>query len=249
MSKEISATYLIPFRDSYEGKTRTRNVLFIIDKMKQIPRLDILLLEQSENETKTLREILEKKDVRYFHLKNPGLFNKGWAYNCAIKHLVPNEAVFLADGDTVVLELESIEKALEQMENFDVVKPHFGTNRLTESQTLEYMEKGIVGEGDVRPRSPLMSGVVCIRKEAYLRINGFDERFEGWGCEDNEMAEHLERSRLRIKRLEYGSIHLDHERGMADTQNSNPHYQRNRDIWLREKRKKVEIGQFNKYSG
>ncbi len=45
-----------------------------------------------------------------------------------------------------------------------------------------------------------------------IRVNGFDERFEGWGGEDNDLAQRLINAGVVKRRLRFGGLvfHLDH---------------------------------------
>ena len=44
----------------------------------------------------------------------------------------------------------------------------------------------------------LFGGNVGISREHYLRVNGYDETFVGWGCEDDDLRLRLRASRIRI---------------------------------------------------
>jgi glycosyltransferase involved in cell wall biosynthesis len=50
-------------------------------------------------------------------------------------------------------------------------------------------------------------------REDALRVNGFDERFEGWGREDDEFAQRLLNAGVRKRRLRFGGVvyHLHHQ--------------------------------------
>jgi GT2 family glycosyltransferase len=43
----------------------------------------------------------------------------------------------------------------------------------------------------------------------FERINGFDERFVGWGCEDDDLGERLRRSGVKIASI-LGFTHVIH---------------------------------------
>jgi glycosyltransferase involved in cell wall biosynthesis len=50
------------------------------------------------------------------------------------------------------------------------------------------------------PKKPaLRGGNVGIRRADYLRVNGYDENFRGWGCEDDDMGNRLRAAGLRIE--------------------------------------------------
>ncbi len=50
-----------------------------------------------------------------------------------------------------------------------------------------------------KPR--LTSNNVGIWREDYLRVNGFDENYVGWGCEDDDMGLRLRRANVRLQSI------------------------------------------------
>ncbi len=49
------------------------------------------------------------------------------------------------------------------------------------------------------PKKPKLTGSnIAVWREDFERINGFDERFIGWGCEDDDLADRLRASGVRI---------------------------------------------------
>jgi glycosyltransferase involved in cell wall biosynthesis len=64
-------------------------------------------------------------------------------------------------------------------------------------------------------RPKLFGGNMGIYREDYLKVNGYDERFEGWGCEDDDLRLRLRQSGLQIRSI-LGwtrTYHLWHPRG------------------------------------
>ena len=64
---------------------------------------------------------------------------------------------------------------------------------------------------DWRTRGVQGHNLALWRSDA-LRVNGFDERFEGWGGEDNDLAQRLINAGVVKRRLRFGGLvfHLDH---------------------------------------
>ncbi|MDQ7005727.1 MAG: glycosyltransferase [Acidobacteriota bacterium] len=50
-------------------------------------------------------------------------------------------------------------------------------------------------------RPKLFGGTIAIWKQDYERVNGYDERFEGWGCEDDDLRLRLKKAGLRIESI------------------------------------------------
>lgn len=46
--------------------------------------------------------------------------------------------------------------------------------------------------------SNFFGGVVCIKKDMFLKINGYNPMFEGWGLEDDDFRERIKSNNLRI---------------------------------------------------
>jgi GT2 family glycosyltransferase len=60
------------------------------------------------------------------------------------------------------------------------------------------------------PKKPKLTGSnIAVWREDFQRINGFDERFVGWGCEDDDLADRLRASGVRIASI-LGSTHVFH---------------------------------------
>lgn len=63
------------------------------------------------------------------------------------------------------------------------------------------------------PRADDLRGhhLACWRADA-VRVNGYDERFAGWGCEDDEFAARLLAAGLGLRRLRFAALayHLHH---------------------------------------
>jgi GT2 family glycosyltransferase len=73
-------------------------------------------------------------------------------------------------------------------------------------------------------------GLFVIRREAYLRLGGFDERFRGWGGEDDAMTIKLRRSGMPLAECgERPALHLWHSREPGAT-TGQPHYAANRQL-------------------
>jgi GT2 family glycosyltransferase len=73
-------------------------------------------------------------------------------------------------------------------------------------------------------------GIFVIGREPYLRLGGFDERFRGWGGEDDAMTIKLRRAGMRLAECgERPALHLSHPRGPESTQGQ-PNYSSNRQL-------------------
>jgi glycosyltransferase involved in cell wall biosynthesis len=73
-----------------------------------------------------------------------------------------------------------------------------------------------------RPRGVTGHDLACWRRDA-VAINGFDERFKGWGREDDEFAQRLLNAGIRKRRLHFAGIafHLHHAERARDNLHQN----------------------------
>jgi len=64
----------------------------------------------------------------------------------------------------------------------------------------------------LKARPKLLTANAAVHREDFDRANGFDERFVGWGCEDEDLARRLRRSGVKVldATLESLVIHLFH---------------------------------------
>lgn len=69
------------------------------------------------------------------------------------------------------------------------------------------------------PRKPykLRSGNFGIHRQDFERVNGFDENFEGWGGEDDDLGRRLRSAGVRLQSIigHTHSYHLWHERDVT----------------------------------
>lgn len=215
--------YVLLHRDS-KDPSRKRNLLYTINYVKSLGFL-VLVIEQDKepfNETSC-----KDLGVEYGFIYNPGLFNRSWGFNC-FRNFITCDKVILADNDiildrNVLLSLEML------LDNNDVVRPFNGVvNHYDENDTNEFIASGKVTNKQNFVNIFNMSGGVCsFRVDSfYDKIKGFDERFEGWGGEDDEMHYHLSKSGLKISSFSNIGIHLYHTRNNNDG-NWHNHYQQN----------------------
>jgi len=93
---------------------------------------------------------------------------------------------------------------------------------------------------DWRPRGVTGHNLACWLDDA-IAVNGFDERFEGWGREDDEFAQRLLNAGIRKRRLRFAGIafHLHHPERPRD------HFHRNDALLaetVRSGRTRCEVG-------
>ena len=107
--------YIIPYQKDHPD--RDINLNFLLDhliKYKDI--LDIYVVEE-DSEFKFTSKYPEINHIKLFNDKH---FNRGWAFNCCVKHYCENDFIICADTDLLLT--VSFEDILEKfMEGYQVI--------------------------------------------------------------------------------------------------------------------------------
>jgi glycosyltransferase involved in cell wall biosynthesis len=140
----------------------------------------IILIEQDKSPVH--QDELEPLVDSYLFTYSSFLFNKSWAFNCGVM-IAPDDLVLLHDCD-LLLPKHYIKESIKILDTKDIALPWAKIAYLTEESSKQYP--------DCNPRvsyiltnHQAVGGSLLVRKKFYLRIGGMDERFKGWGAEDN----------------------------------------------------------------
>jgi predicted glycosyltransferase involved in capsule biosynthesis len=225
---------IIPFRATDEF--RLANLRKVVDFLKlQLPQADFVIFEQ---DTQTKLEAQLPLSNSCLHLyADGGAFNKSKLINLAVQRAA-SDILLISDADIVVSH-EGLHRSIDAVrKELHFVRPFENLVDLDLEQSQAFLrEKSLpteVGKAKQSNRRQygealcLAGGVFVIRKSTYLELGGFDERFLGWGGEDNAFSELVTHQVSKSAVLKDGvAWHLWHPR--EDTRQS-AHYQRNREL-------------------
>lgn len=150
-------------------------------------------------------------------------FHKTLALNRAAAHPDAERSVLcITDADTWVPR-DAIQEAYSVLSTgrYGWVQPWTTKWKLTEARTRKLLDEPfdgkvpVLGSHDLEPNGrSLMEGVppLLVTREAFDAVNGMDERFRGWGNEDEAFHLALTTMGFRGKRLKYEALHLWHPR-------------------------------------
>ncbi|HEX3633881.1 MAG TPA: galactosyltransferase-related protein [Casimicrobiaceae bacterium] len=228
--------YILIYRENGDGERRD-NLLAVLRWLERRPRLEVIVLEQDG--VPRFDPTPTSVNRRMLFAYNPGLFNKSWGFNVAARQTARPILVF-ADADVVVD--SSLDQAIDLCrDGVDAAKPYRRIVDLTadESRRVRAGDWGFVPQrpADAPPNREatqefvvFAGGLFVIGREPYLRLGGFDERFRGWGGEDDAMTIKLQRSGMRLAECgKRPALHLWHPRKPEDT-HKQPHYAANRQL-------------------
>ena len=214
-------TYIIGYRHNPE---RLQNLRRVLDWINGFAGVEVLLIEQDTHSK------ISHLNLRAKHIftKSNMPFNKSWAFNVGIKNSTSNLIVF-GDSD-LIMDPNQFITALSSMAQYEMVNPYHTVIDLNQQESTLPFERMIQinrpgrGETDIQ-KVPLCGGICLFRKEAIMRIAGWNEDFWSWGGEDDFQSIKVKQL-LSYTELQAKCYHLYHERVQPDMK----WYQRNLQI-------------------
>lgn len=226
-------SYIITYRET--GFERRRNLDLVLRWLATLPDIEVIIVEQDARPRLTGE--LPHPHARRIFTYNASAFNKGWGLNTGFR-VATLDCVAFADADVLVP--QGLNEATAACRGgFGVTKPYRAIVDLSEEETVHAAEalaaggslpSGLAGRNraDDGELVVLAGGVVVMRRDAVIRLGGFDERFVGWGGEDDAMTRKIERVRMSTAETGTGvALHLAHPRPRAQTFEQ-PNYAANR---------------------
>lgn len=251
-------SYLFTYRQS--TKDRYQNLLTVLDWLNYFNKeiiFEVIIVEQ-DNESKL--EIDKEKyhyPIKHVFAFNPQLFNRSWGFNIAVKNAIYDK-LFFADSDMIVNHEFIIQAVVALDKDYDVISPFKSLIDLTLDETNSLNLNSFTYNID-RPHRGGMnfcSGIVAYTKKVHETVYGWDERFEGWGGEDDIQLFKLSQL-CKLGMLNNNCFHLHHQRSKLDGTNQHPkyrnnlalfwHYNNNRKAILEDMKKNIKNGNLKKY--
>jgi len=235
----VRVNVVIPFRDSEPGG-RSRNLLACLrslaDQDMASGQFRVTVVE-TDAEPRAARLVAGLAD-RYLFGYNPGIFNKSWAVNLGLRDGAVRSAgadlTCVLDADILVERSFLRVNAARFAAGHDAHLPyqHMYSLDNPSSDHAIRVRLGLetAGPGPASPGPAGTPGVdtaglrglllrdtpgACLwaRTGTLCRIGGFDERFEGWGGEDDDVVSRLRQS-CELVRYDDQLLHLSHPRPM-----------------------------------
>jgi GT2 family glycosyltransferase len=218
----MQASFLFTYRADAEG-FRRRNletVLVWLSTLASRAELEVIVIEQSSAPTLPRDGLDSFENVRVMHAFNNGPFNKSWGLNLASR-VATTPWLFIADADIILP--NDIEETLDLLaRNVEVVKPFHRWIDLSVEET-DALDDGVLPVDAINSNAladrraigehlVLGGGLFAMQAKTFARLGGFDERFLGWGGEDDAMTLKIQRARPSVVALQGTALHLYHER-------------------------------------
>jgi len=127
----------------------------------------------------------------YFADSDPGEFSRAQAANKAVAQALAegHDVVVVNDADTISTP-SSLRNAIDRTRLDGRPRlPYDKYVLMDQPQTESYLKSPVWSNLPDEPEYVgSVSGVLVFRSDSWLDIGGFDERYRGWGHEDNDMA-------------------------------------------------------------
>ncbi len=234
-------SYILVYRKRGGREHCLKKVLKWLDDNKSY-NFEIILVEQDSQST---IDFLLPKNCKHIFVFNDSAFNKGWACNIAAKAATTNILVY-ADCDTL-MKFKDLYECVLACKTFDAIDPKKHLLDLEENE-----EPFVSKKTSVRIGIDFCSAIFLIKKSCFLRINGFDEDFVGWGADDNLFSYKI-RTLLNFKKLAFDAYHLFHTSEGYERKTLDVNRKMLEDAWGMDKThlldfySKRDIGDINKY--
>ncbi len=166
---------------------------------------------------------LDIGDYEYIHCPKDDPYNRSYNINAGVKALIKAKMFWLSDID-IIYENSHLEACMDFAMEYDY---------------LTFSMDKIQYDGDVK-RVEAGGGFFC-KTEYFYTVRGFDERYVGWGAEDNDFTDRIMFAGANVKRWIKRPIltHMWHFTNKTD----NELIQANKDR-LFELRRQIEYGKF-----
>jgi hypothetical protein len=219
---------IVDFRAGPEDDLRLRNTVATLqclqDQTLDRRRYRIIVVEQSGRPLN--HDLVAPLADVYLHAPNDGPYNRSWAHNVGVVHGDAEQARALCflDADMLIAR-DLLERAARRLwtGNAPAVLPYTRCVYLDPVSSARAIEQRFGGAADADPRTlhgyqlfPSMGGCILVRPEAFWKIGGFDERYAGWGDEDNDFFWRLGGAD-QIPSLDGSMLHLHHPRPVMET--------------------------------
>ena len=229
----LKASYIMTWRQG-DGAARHDNLCAVLAWLARYPMFAPIVVEQDS--APRLSGPLPHPNVTHVFAYNAGPFNKSWGLNVGFR-ASPLHWLAFADADLILG--DALPETLDYLnQGYSVVKPYRRLIDLDETES----DRVRAGEFDWIPERHETAanregagefivfggGLFAITRAAFVAVGAWDERFRGWGGEDDAMSYKLERARTPAIELDRrAALHLFHLRAASQTF-LQPHYETNR---------------------
>ncbi len=210
---------VLTFRCDKGNSHRRRNLLACLLHLSEVRKsIDIKIVAVEQDRQDSHRNLIEGIVDKYIFAYNPGEFNAAWGRNIGVIHGPEAPVVILYDIDAIVPQRVFVQIGVCLVRGVEVLIPFdrgIWVDREYSCRIVDDLIEGKAFQSPMKLSGYVLSDihglvVVCTRKR-YLEVAGQDERFRGWGEEDNQFFRSLYESGP-VNKLPGWIVHLFHTR-------------------------------------
>lgn len=219
----------IPYRN------RKEHLEILLDKLSKYENISIHILEQSNNELFNrgklfnigANEYLDKYDYFIFHDVDliPQDENYNELYNESFKSDISNNTFNNSQSENPVDPGDPVDSVINELlvsNRLNNIKHSYPTHLSCYCEQFNYklfdVEKD---QSNNYLKSKMFGGVIGITKNDFIKINGYSNLYEGWGCEDNDIFNRIEQIIKTYSRKPYTYKSLEHNSSYDSELNPN----------------------------
>lgn len=212
MEQPYKFTFIIGYRHKID---RLNNLRRTLDWINSFTGAEIILVEQDKH---SKIDHLNLK-CKHIFMKSTMPYNRSWAFNVGLKH--SNSNIIVCGDSDLVMNPNDFIKGLQALTEYEMVSPYHSVVDLTPQESGMPLEQLVqidrVGRGETDNQKINISGGIAIfRKDALMKIGGWNEDFIGWGGEDDYQTVKVKHF-LKWVELKSRCYHLYHERVAPDS--------------------------------
>lgn len=221
----MKISYIINHKSN--SKERSSNLNFVCKWIKnKFKDLELIVVEQTPSikiDDLTLNYI-----DKLISFENKSQFKRSLGFNIGYKNCNLDSEIFIFGDNDIIFSSESFFECLKFTESTKGTASPY-----KEILNLERgCEKNIHPDKEIifdyineNIRGGYAGGVIFVHKKSFEKVGGWDERFIGWGGEDNHFEEKLKNLNVPMFSFEkYPAYHLYHE---VSDNSTNPFYENN----------------------
>jgi len=204
----------VSFIIGHRGSTRMDLLLKTIDSIAAQRNCAVECIVVEQDQTPLVRDQLPRwVEYVFTPLSDPSMaYSRSWAFNVGADH-AKSQCLIFHDNDLLVPSCYASDTLTLFKRGFDFINLKRFIFYLSKTESTNFIKTSTLKKTmkiDSIMQNAEGGGSIGASKKAYERIGGFDERFVGWGSEDNEFWERA----LTQNVWQYGYlplIHLWHE--------------------------------------
>jgi hypothetical protein len=211
------------------SEARRRNLSCVLEWYRRMQDWELVVIEQDQSPK------LDSADwpysIRRVFVVNEGPFNKAWGFNVGAK-VAHGDVLFFCDAD-LLLDPGALMSGLTYCSRRALaVKPFdrlidldpADTQAILAGAAPDFERADASTRRGEREGLCFCGGAFFMRASLFHALGGFDERYLGWGAEDDAMTFRIQRTTAELAVIERrAAVHLWHERSAVSTF-GNPHY-------------------------